>query len=323
MKRKIKIKYVDFWDAFKSETYTITELLAKHYDLEFSDKPDFLFYSVYSKNFMKYDCTRIMYSGENIFPDFNLCDYAIGFDKIDMGNRYIYFPNYLMNPKYKIDVERMKNKHLPEHIASKSKIDFCSFVVSNGAGDKIRFKLFNEISKYKPVHSGGRYLNNIGLPSGVPDKYEFQLKHKFSIAAENSAHNGYCTEKLVEAFAAGCIPIYWGDPCVTEIFNEKAMIIVKDESDIPAAIEKIKALDNDERLYKNMLKEPALVKKDIFDGWYEKLESFLCYIIDNPVDHYAGRSRGPFVYGYYQNYFDNTLNKNNFFEKILKIWRLK
>ena len=46
----------------------------------------------------------------------------------------------------------------------------------------------------------------------VASKLDFDRSHKFSIVCENTAHSGYTTEKLVEAFAAGCIPIYWGDP---------------------------------------------------------------------------------------------------------------
>ena len=50
-------------------------------------------------------------------------------------------------------------------------------------------------------------MNNIG--GAVSDKFAFQQKHKFSIAFENTSYCGYCTEKIVEAFVAGTIPIYW------------------------------------------------------------------------------------------------------------------
>jgi len=36
------------------------------------------------------------------------------------------------------------------------------------------------------------------------------------------------TEKIVEAFAANCIPIYWGDPSISKVFNSKAFINVLD-----------------------------------------------------------------------------------------------
>ena len=96
------------------------------------------------------------------------------------------------------------------------------------------------------------------------------------------------------------------------------MIIVKDESDIPAAIEKIISIDNDEKLYQSVLREPALLKQDIFDGWYKNLEDFLCYIIDNPVDHYTGRSREPLINGYYQNFKINVMPRQGFISRLLR-----
>ena len=84
--------------------------------------------------------------------------------------------------------------------------------------------MFEELNKYKRVDSGGRYLNNIGRPEGVRDKFAFQSEHKFSLTFENSAHLGYTTEKLLQGFSAGTIPIYWGDPAVENCFNPKAFI---------------------------------------------------------------------------------------------------
>ena len=193
---------------------------------------------------MNYDCVRILYSAENFAPDFNLYDYAIGFEKLSYPGRYLYFPNYLMNLKYKKDIERLKVKHLmPEF----SKTDFCSMVVSNGNGDQTRVRFYNELSKYKKVNSGGKYLNNIGSApgEGVKDKYEFTRRHKFSLAFENSEHPGYCTEKLIEAFAAATVPIYWGDPQVKHIFNENAMIVLESSENFKTTIEKIIEIDKD------------------------------------------------------------------------------
>lgn len=72
--------------------------------------------------------------------------------------------------------------------------------------------MFEALKKYKKVNSGGRYLNNIGR--AVVDKIQFESRHKFSICFENSSYPGYTTEKIIEAFAAKTIPIYWGNPCV-------------------------------------------------------------------------------------------------------------
>ena len=221
--KKIKVKYLDWWGGFEPENYLINSILRKYYDIIETDDPDYIFCSMYSKEALAYDCVRIFYSGENFCPDFNLFDYAIGFENMEYGDRYVYGPNYILNPRYADDVKKMLVKHKRDEIDQKAKSEFCSFVVSNGLGSSLRFDFFEELSKYKKVNSGGRYHNNIGLPDGVPDKYEFQKSHKFSICFENSSHPGYITEKLVQGFAAGTIPIYWGAYDINSIFNEKAI----------------------------------------------------------------------------------------------------
>ena len=207
--KRIRIKYLDWWEGFNPEDYKIHNILSKHYEIEQSENPDYVFCSLFSKEALKYNAVRILYSGENFCPDFNLFDYAIGFDYLIFGDRYIRYPNYLFNIKYSQETNMMLNKHTISDELFSNKTDFCSFVVSNGNADPIRDLFFDKLSEYKRVNSGGKYRNNIGIPQGVENKYEFQKKHKFVIAFENSSQPGYTTEKLIQAFSAGSIPIYW------------------------------------------------------------------------------------------------------------------
>lgn len=313
--KTIKIKFVDWWDTFNPEMNLMYKILKKNYDVQISDNPDYLFCSVYSKEFMKYDCVKIIYSAENFAPDFNLFDYAIGFEKLDYPGRYLYFPNYLMNLKYENDLEKAKKKHLETEI---QKNDFCSMVVSSGSKEQTRIRFFEELCKYKKVNSGGKYLNNIGSDQGdgIKNKLEFQSRHKFALAFENSSHPGYCTEKLVEAFSAGTVPIYWGDPEVCQIFNEKAMIVLDKESNFEETIDKIKVIDNDDILYYNMLKEPALIDRHIWENWTEYLEIFLKQIIEQPIQEAYRTSTIPLVKQYYLSFLNSdnqdTKRKNRY-----------
>lgn len=297
--KRIKVKYLDWWDGFAPEDYLINTILEKYYDIVETDDPDYIFCSMYSKRALDYDCVRIFYSGENFCPDFNLFDYAIGFENMAYGDRYVYGPNYILNPKYADDVQKMLVKHMRNEIDKKEKTEFCSFVVSNGLSGSLRLEFFEALSKYKKVNSGGRFQNNIGLPDGVLDKYEFQKSHKFSICFENSSHPGYTTEKLVQGFAAGTIPIYWGASDVGSIFNEKAMVIVKNRSDIPLIIEKIKKIDNDDSLYQAMLEQPAMLDSSYIDNLKTNLERFLVNIFEQPVERARRRPLEPMVRAYY------------------------
>ena len=80
--------------------------------------------------------------------------------------------------------------------------------------------LFKRLEKYKFVHSGGELFNNSG--ENTENKSLFIRNSKFNIACENESYPGYTTEKILEAFLAGCIPVYWGNPEIALEFNEKA-----------------------------------------------------------------------------------------------------
>ncbi|MDP8234400.1 MAG: glycosyltransferase family 10, partial [Candidatus Saelkia tenebricola] len=51
----------------------------------------------------------------------------------------------------------------------------------------------------------------------VKSKRETMQKYKFAICYENAKDiPGYITEKIFDCFLAGCVPVYWGAPNVTE-----------------------------------------------------------------------------------------------------------
>lgn len=284
MKKNIRIRFVDFWSSCDFENHILTRALRENYDVEIvnDDSADYVFFSVFGDEhwFLPDRCIKIFYTGENVCPDFNACDFGIGFEWMDYGDRYLRFPNYYATKFFERTTRLMEDKHLrpiPE------KTEFCSFVVSNPEGNPIRKQLFEEVSKYKQVNSGGRWLNNVGGP--VADKLEFERKHKFSICCENSSHSGYTTEKLVESFAAQTVPIYWGDPDVAKIFNPKAFINVMDYASIVDLISAIKEIDSNDNLYQQMLKEPALNNQDLtLDGQYQIICKFLKNIVDQPLE---------------------------------------
>lgn len=262
-----KIKYVDFWENFDPKNNSFQEIIENMgYKIELSEEPDYLFCSVFGHKALdeKYDnCVKILFAGENLCPDFNLFDYAIGFEYMDFADRYLCCPLFYRCSSELWDAFLSKHCNFRQTLAKKS--GFCSFVYSNGNADPIREQFFRKLSKYKKVDSGGRYLNNIGMPNGVEDKIEFESKHKFSIAFENSSHPGYTTEKLISSFAACTVPIYWGDPRIKDVFNPDSFIFVNDFESLDKVVDKIKEIDQDEKQYLKYLAAPALLDPEKFD----------------------------------------------------------
>ncbi|MBR1548654.1 MAG: hypothetical protein IJ637_08020 [Prevotella sp.] len=289
---KKKIAFVDFWGTFVPEKFKVTEYLRAKWDIEIVDMAhaDYVFFSDHGNEhwFAPDHAVKIYYTMENSVPDFNACDYAIGFDWMQYEDRYLRFPLYyfypniceLMEHKHEIDVREVKTK----------KTSFCSMTVSNTNRDPMFMALFEELSKYKHIDSGGLWRNNMG--GRVPDKLAFDKAHKFSIVCENSAHSGYTTEKLVQAFAANCIPIYWGDPSLSKVFNPKALINVRDFQTLQDAIECVKKVDEDDTLYESYLREPALGNLSYAkDSQIALLQDFLYHIFDQPIETAYRRNR--------------------------------
>lgn len=119
------------------------------------------------------DYIKIFYTGENIVPDFNKYDYARGFNYISFSNRYLIFPLWAYNKNY-LDIYNP-----PIVVDDYINREFCSFIYSNHHTEHYRKKLFETISSYKRVDSGGQYMNNIGYY--VDNKLDFISKYKFNI----------------------------------------------------------------------------------------------------------------------------------------------
>lgn len=301
MKKKIKIKFVGRFSDVDKKDYL--DILQDRYEVIQTDNPDYIFYSVHDQQHLKYDCVRIFYTGECYTPNFNECDYAIGFDRMTMGDRYARIPIYALY-QYRKFFDMLSKRKLFTKDDLKKKTGFCNFVVSNCFAEDKRSIMFDELSQYKKVDSGGRYRNNIG--GTVADKYIFQKKYKFSIAFENCSYAGYDTEKIVEAFAAYTIPIYWGDPDIVKDFNPKAFINVHDYPSLSAVAERVKEIDNNDELYLQMINEPIINPEIVLDD----LREFLYHIFDQSLSAASRRPSGSLT----AKMHDEMIMRHMFFE---------
>jgi hypothetical protein len=226
--KKIKLNFSDFRSDFDKEDNYFTRLLSSHYDLEISDKPDFLIYSCFDHDgklpwhrkfrnsrqnaavdYQKYNCIRIFYTYENVRPNFKECDYAFTFDYSAHFNHYrlpLYGIIYQRTQGWPFDnkIHPLTRKNNPQEILQK-KTKFCNFLYSNRHGKK-RNAFFHKLSEYKPVDSGGKHLNNLGYQ--IKNKLDFMQQYKFTIAFENYSYPGYTTEKIYDPMLVNSIPIY-------------------------------------------------------------------------------------------------------------------
>jgi len=276
-KRKIYVKYMDFWPAFRLERFDVHRILLERYEVIQSDKPDYVIFGEFGgQNYdieNRINCVKLFLSIENRDPNFANTDYAIGIHYIDMGDRYFRKPtetHQLSAIQTVYNVTQVKNIDV-------SKKKFCAWVVSNGGGRE-RNLFFDKLSQYKVVDSGGSFRNNVG--GSVGDKIEFLSHYKFSICMENSKTQGYISEKLVDCFEAGTIPIYFGDDTILELLNNKSYIHVKNEDEFDEKIELIKKIDNNDTLYQEVIREKIVIDDTRYARELQKYKDFIYHVIE-------------------------------------------
>ena len=257
-KKKIALYSVDLNDP-KYHRKWLRRILNKKYRIKFdSNNPDYLIYNVFGNEHLNYkynNSVKIAIFTENKIPDLNEADYAIGQSHINYLDRCFKFPIFLWIIN---DFKNVREKVLKSPIRNK----FCAAVITNSkTTDGFRMKFINELEKYKSIDMGGKYKNNIGGP--VKNKKQFFTSYKFSISIENSEGDGYLTEKIIDSFYSGTIPIFYGDYMLDEYINPKTYILIKGEKDIKEKIEYIKKIDNDDKIYKDILKENVLIDNNI------------------------------------------------------------
>jgi hypothetical protein len=268
----------------------ITKLLENTFIFNFtSNNPDYLVYDVFNCDQLDYkynNAIKIAFYTENIIPDFNFADYSIGFHNINYLDRYFrkttliwVFQKRYLNIKNKFFEKKRRKAY-----KSKTRKKFCAAVISNyKTSDKFRIKFINELSKYKNVDMGGKYKNNVGK---IKDKIKFLSHYKFSIAMENSEGQGYISEKILDSFMAGTIPIYYGGYTIDEFINPKSFILIKNENDMINKIEYIKKIDNDEALYKSILNEKLYINDNLVSKSNIEKAEFFSHIFEQEKNIY-------------------------------------
>lgn len=307
----LRIYFADFWKSFDMQDNYFWNLLSERYRLILDPiQPDILIYShlgrldVRKKTFHRFKCIRIFYSGENLRPDFDECDFALTYEHLD-DPRHLRLPLYVLYDDY----PQLIHREVADDLL-RQKTKFCCFVVSN-PGNPIRNDFFRLLSQYKKVDSGGRYLNNIGGP--VSDKIEFMKSYKFVISFENESHPGYVTEKVYEPKLVDSIPIYWGDPLIFREFNRGSFINCHDFKTMEEVVERIVELDQNDALYMQYARAPFFV--DDQPNEYVRKERVLNFF-QNIIDHRNDFKPLAFTWKQYLYLFRNPV------EYVKKYWQL-
>lgn len=287
--------------------------------------PDILFASewvYYKKDYFEQFRTlfnvakiKVLIAYEAISPDWNLFDYAIGFDdRLFNDDRFIRVisPFDLYNG---FVTERKNNIESIEQAKTvlSTKTGFCNFLYSNPQAHPMRDRLFYGISEYKQVDSLGRHLNNVdkagtGFEGHSNECVPLKRKYKFSIASENASYSGYTSEKLLTSLEAHTVPIYFGNPNVKDDFNPEAFINATDFDSLESLVAYIRKVDNDDDLWCKYVSASWMTKEQTakLKKRNEVYQERLLWLLTSGVD---GKQR--LAEGTHQSHY-----RNHFFKSV-------
>lgn len=291
--QQVHIAFVDFWPGFDDNTDKwvskrwFHENLLGIEEVDPLNDPEVVVFSLFGNKNIQIERRRrsklVHYIGENVRPPLREVPLCLSFDHTPDVPLSVHtrLPIWVLNREVH-DVIKMHSARISGEFDAtvRHRKRFCSWVATNTSNYNASVRLkFVELlsSRYKEVACGGSALNNVGGP--VKDKIAFLRGYKFNVCFENGSHPGYCTEKLLHAFAAGCVPIYWGDPRVARAalddggpepdFNPSALITAHDFGTFEELVDHIARVDNDPKLFEEYLHQPILS-----DFWYKKLSNW-------------------------------------------------
>lgn len=116
-------------------------------------------------------------------------------------------------------------------LATNFEISFLCGVKNYLPGHILRHEVYNNIHK---VRCNG--LTQKLIYTGIESKHTVFETSQFSIAIENTQHENYFTEKIIDCFLTKTIPIYWGCPNIGDFFDTAGIIKFNNIEDLSKKI---------------------------------------------------------------------------------------
>ncbi len=169
--------------------------------------------------------------------------------------------DYVKNNLMKFDYILTHEKTLLDLDYNTKFIPFgCCWIPKDGQKVYDKTKNISVISSNKTFTDGHRLRHEVIQKFGDKmdvfgrgyDPVEFKIDglkdYRFSVVIENCKRDYWFTEKLIDCFTTGTIPIYWGCPSIGDFFNTNGMLIFDNVDDLETILNNC-----NEDLYKSKL----------------------------------------------------------------------
>jgi hypothetical protein len=200
---------------------------------------------------------RIWYTVENVRPPLGRSISAtLSYDQDTYGSTNAYLPIWYQQ----LGIFGQKNNYINPNCSSGVKFDIesllrprkipatffprmfaCSFI-ANPQPTRLRFiNLLNDSWK---VDIYGMFANK-----PVKNKTLVAERYRFQICFENDLYPGYVTEKLLDSYVCGNIPIYWGDLGIDRSINRSSFINLSNFQSMEECVISLKQISVEEMVY--------------------------------------------------------------------------
>lgn len=176
------------------------------------------------------------------------------------------------------DTQAIQEHHPP-------KTALVSFVGSINHPDAGAYRFRQEVVEYllprQDVSCFGKGIKEI------PGKIEAIAPFRFSIAMENAASDYYFTEKLVDCLLLETVPIYFGCPSITDLFDERGLIQFNNIDELDDILNRL-----DDELYMSMKPFVLANKQKVIENKWHNHEGIFARIAEKiPKDMCAHKPR--------------------------------
>lgn len=220
-KDKLHISDMVFSHAKSSSWYNEPEL----FDWVRDVNPDCMVYTDFSLfNIPQFIKRKYAWLVES--PEITKNSYTFIEHNYDIFDKIFTFDRHLLSLSNKFELVPIGgcwiNKN-DRYIHDKSKL--ISIILSSKRlteGHRLRHQVIDEIQG----------LDIYGYNNPIDEKITALKDYRFSIVIENVKSDYYFTEKLIDTFMTGTIPIYWGCPSIGDFFDTNGILTFDTVSDL-------------------------------------------------------------------------------------------
>lgn len=288
-KKTLKLHFTDMWGhgryQFNNQDNYFYDLLSLKYNLVLDPvAPDILIYSCFGSKHKDFNCFKVFFSGENIKsgipgscinPQDASC--SISFSKYPTTSINFYLPLWVLfvnwfqkyqprmlpaNPTYCNSLNDLTSLACQRSLKGFDQRKEMIFINNNFIKDRV--KLFLRLQSLIHIDSYGKIFNNQNGPirGSELDKHLILQNYRCTIALENSFYPGYITEKIIQPYAAGCIPIYRGG-FDSNTFNPLSMILYDTYSNLDDLVNEVVSVCTNKNKWESYSKQPLFKDNQI------------------------------------------------------------